>query len=235
MTMKKNIFTIFIALGLAISAVSANEPETAAEYYNSAMADYKAEKYVPALKALNKAIEISPKNDLYIFTRGVLRYDAFKDYPGAISDLKEVVQLNPDYPSVYAELAYVSVFNRDITEAKEYLTLAEVQNSSDLKIFLTRALICIINQNYSGAVLIYDKAIEIYPKNSDLYLRRGYAKSYMRKYRDAIKDYDRAIELNPQNYSAYEKRAEVHNTMLRTGKARKDWLKSDELRFNRNK
>ena len=234
--MKKLVFVLFFAFCfiLPVMAEVATELSKSVEFYNSAVEDYKAEKYVPALKSLNKAIADEPENDLYLFTRGVLRYDAFKDYPGAIADFKMVEKINPDYPELYSELAYVSVFNRDIPSANEYLAIAETKGKNDLKIFLTRALIYILNQNYSAAVLQYDKAIEIYPDNSDLYLRRGYAKAYMRKYRDAMKDYDKAIELNPKNYSAYEKRAEIHNTMLRTGKARKDWMKSDELRFERN-
>ncbi len=234
--MKKLIFVLSFAFCfiLPVMAEEQTELNKSVEFYNSAVTDYKSEKYVPALKSLNKAIAEEPENDLYLFTRGVLRYDAFKDYPGAIADLKKVEEINPDYPELYSELAYVSVFNHDIPGANEYLAIAETKGKNDLKIFLTRALICIAYQNYSGAILQYDKAIEIYPENSDLYLRRGYAKSYMRKYREAMKDYDKAIELNPKNYSAYEKRAEIHNTMLRSGKARKDWIKSDELRFERN-
>ncbi len=237
MMAKKIIITILLAVTFIVPCVAdeQNYSGESVDLYNSAIADYKAEKFVPALKSLNKAITAEPQNDLYLFTRGVLRYDAFKDYPGAIADFKNVLKINPDYPEIYSELAYVSVFNRDISSANEYLAIAETKNKNDLKIFLTRALICIINQNYAGAIIQYNKAIEIYPENSDLYLRRGYAKAYIRKYREAIKDYDKAIELNPKNYSAYEKRAEIHNTMLRTGKARKDWIKSDQLRFNRNK
>ncbi len=229
----KRLFWVLLVFCF-ILPVFAEEPaqlNSSVEFYNSAIEDYKAEKYIPALKSLNKAIAEDSENALYLFTRGVLRYDAFKDYPGALADLKKVTDINPDYPELYSELAYVSVFNHDVQGANEYLAIAETKNKNDLKIFLTRALICILYQDYSGAVIQYDKAIEIYPDNSDLYLRRGYAKAYMRKYRDAMKDYDRAIELNPKNYSAYEKRAEIHNTMLRTGKARKDWMKSDQLRF----
>ena len=234
--MKRLVPVLFFMLLCIIPAIADEQANLnkSVELYNSAISDYKEAKYVPALKSLNKAITEEPENELYLFTRGVLRYDAFKDYPGAITDFKKVAELNPDYPELYSELAYVSVFNRDIKSANEYLAIAETKNKKDLKIFLTRALICIAYQDYSGAVLQYDKAIELYPDNSDLYLRRGYAKAYMRKYREAMKDYDKAIELNPKNYSAYEKRAEIHNTMLRTGKARKDWIKSEQLRFHKN-
>lgn len=231
--MKKLIILFFVVIISMASVMSETLTATdvGQENYNTAIESINKKKYVPALKALNKAIEQDANNSLYYFTRAKLRYEAFKDYPGAIADFKKVVELDSNYKGVYSELAYVSLFNKDVKSTKEYLSKAEVQNPEDIKIFLTQALIYIENMNFSKAVEVYDKAIELYPNDSDLYLRRGYAKSYMRRYRSAIKDYDKAIELNPKNYAAYEKRSEAHSTMLRTGKAKQDWIKSEQLRF----
>ena len=231
--MKKLISLFFIAI-MSVSLVFAetvSDTEQGQGNYNIAIESIGKKKYVPALKSLNKAIEQDKNNPLYYFTRAKLRYEAFKDYPGAIADFKKVVVLDANYQGVYSELAYVSLFNKDEKSTNEYLAKAELQNPEDIKIFLTQALIQIERMNFSKAVEIYDKAIELYPEDSDLYLRRGYAKSYLRRYRAAMKDYDKAIELNPKNYAAYEKRSEAHSTMLRTGKAKQDWIKSEQLRF----
>lgn len=207
-----------------------NEVVSGQLYFDSALESLENKKYVDALKSFNEAIKREPDNIEYYYQRGAMRYKAFKDYPGAITDFKKVIQLNPDYSGIYSELAYVSLFDNNVPAMRAYLDLATQKNPNDARIYTTWALSKIAKLQYESAIKDYDKAIELDPNNSNLYLRRGYAKSYVRRYKDAIKDYDKAIELDPNNSSAYEKRAEAHNVMLRTGRAKKDWIKSEQLR-----
>ena len=227
--MKKIVLTILMALILT-PAIAQETTNSGEKFFNAGVEEYNSKKYVNAMKNFNQAINREPKNYEYYYKRGELRYKAFKDYPGAIEDLKKVISLNPDYPGIYSELAYVELFAKNQAAMRAYLDLATQKNPNDVRIYTTWALSKISRMDYAGAILDYDKAIELEPNNSELYLRRGYAKSYIHKYRAAIKDYDKAIELDPENHSAYEKRAEAHNVMLRSGKAKKDLVKSEELR-----
>ena len=220
------VFVLFMLPVFAEESVSKGN-----SHYESAQGLYLSKKYVDAMREYNDAIKAEPENYEYYYSRGVLRYKAFKDYPGAISDFKKVISLNDDYPGIYSELAYVELFNKNVAAMRAYLDLATQKNPNDVRIPMTWALEKISRLNYAGALEEYNKAIELCPDDSDLYLRRGYVKSYMHKYREAIKDYDKAIELNPENHSAYEKRAEAHGVMLRGGKARKDYIKSEQIRY----
>ncbi len=226
--MKK--FLLIAILALLTPIAYAENTEKGAEYFNSAMESLNNKKYVDAMKSFNEALKQDPNNIEYNYQRGAMRYKAFKDYPGAITDFKKVIKLNPDYPGIYSELAYVELFNNNVAAMRAYLDLATQKDPNDVRIYTTWALSKIARLQYESAIKDYDKAIELDPNNSNLYLRRGYAKSYIHKYKDAIKDYDKAIELDPNNHSAYEKRAEAHNVMLRTGKAKKDWIKSEQIR-----
>ena len=53
---------------------------------------------------------------------------------------------------------------------------------------------------------IFDKAIELDPKDANAYYNRGLAKSELKQYKEAIADYDKAIELNPKDAAAYYNR-----------------------------
>jgi len=229
--MKKFILIlVMMIMSLPMMAEDADLPNGEASF-NSAMELYASKKYVDAMKEFNEALKLEPNNYEYYYNRGVLRYKAFKDYPGAIADFKKVIELNDDYPGIYSELAYVELFNKNVAAMRAYLDLATQKNPEDVRIYTTWALEKISRLHYAGAVEDYNKAIELSPNDSDLYLRRGYAKSYMHKYKEAIKDYDKAIQLNPDNHSAYEKRAEAHGVMLRSGRARKDYIKSEQIKY----
>lgn len=224
---KKLLVSILLAITFMNNEVFAHSGEA---LFNQAMTQFDTKQYVNAMRCFNDAIKLEPKNYEYYYRRGVLRYKAFKDYPGAIQDFKKVIELNSDYSGIYAELAYVELFNKNLAAMRAYLDLATQKNPNDVRIYTTWALSKIAKLNYEGAIKDYDKAIELEPDNAELYLRRGYAKSYIHKYKAAIADYDKAIELDPNNHSAYEKRAEAHNVMLRGGKAKKDLIKSEQLR-----
>lgn len=61
--------------------------------------------------------------------------------------------------------------------------------------------------NYSAAVRVFDKVIELNPNYSDLYFHRGTAYLYDMKFDEAIKDYDKAIELEPLYKESISNRA----------------------------
>ena len=226
----KKIVLFLAFLFLAVPVVAENKVTTGEDFFNLATELHREKKYVDAMKNFNEAIKLDSKNPEYYYQRGSMRYQAFKDYPGAINDFKKVIELNQDYPGIYSELAYVELFAKNYAAMRAYLDLATQKNPNDVRIYTTWALYKISGLNYAAAIADYDKAIELSPNDSNLYLRRGYAKSYIHKYKAAIKDYDKAIELDPNNHSAYEKRAEAHNVMLRSGKAKKDLIKSEEIR-----
>ena len=63
--------------------------------------------------------------------------------------------------------------------------------------------------DYNGAILDCNKAIDLNPQYAEAYNNRGTAKRGLNDHNGAIADYDKAIELNPQYANAYRNRAEV--------------------------
>jgi len=54
-----------------------------------------------------------------------------------------------------------------------------------------------------GAIQDYNKAIELNPKDANVYYMRGNAKDNLQDYRGAIQDYSKAIEINPSDAASY--------------------------------
>lgn len=61
--------------------------------------------------------------------------------------------------------------------------------------------------DYSTAIKMFDKLIELNPKYSDLYFHRGTAYLYDMKFDEAIRDYDKAIVLEPLYKESISNRA----------------------------
>ncbi|PON58223.1 N-terminal acetyltransferase A, auxiliary subunit [Parasponia andersonii] len=60
-----------------------------------------------------------------------------------------------------------------------------------------------IDDHFELAVDLYTKAIEISPKNADLYVDRAQANIKLSNFTEAVADANRAIELEPSNAKAY--------------------------------
>ena len=96
----------------------------------------------------------------------------------------------------------------------------------------------LIKKDYKGAMLDYNKAIELEPNNPEAYIGRGSLKAAMgndehfsivkissvqgqtkalrgaiKDYEDSLKDYNKAIELDPNNPEAYHERGSVKDKM----------------------
>ena len=63
-----------------------------------------------------------------------------------------------------------------------------------------------IFKDHRGAILDYDRAIELNGKEALYYQSRGVSKSMQDDNRAAIADYTRAIELNPDDAKSYYNR-----------------------------
>jgi tetratricopeptide (TPR) repeat protein len=61
-------------------------------------------------------------------------------------------------------------------------------------------------KDYTGAILDYNKAIELDPDNANAYYNRGCTKSSLEDFRGAMLDYNKAIKLDPDNAKAYYNR-----------------------------
>ena len=82
---------------------------------------------------------------------------------------------------------------------------------------------------YPEALADYAQAIEIDPKNRDVYFNRGCLYLKMEKFDLALKDLNEAITLDPKYATAYKVRSKVKMKLSDLNGARDDVLKFSEL------
>jgi serine/threonine protein kinase len=86
--------------------------------------------------------------------------------------------------------------------------LIDPQNAEDYNL---RGLLRFENQDFSGALADFDKAIELDPKDVFAYCNRGALKGvYLNDVSEALADFDKAIKLDPEHADAYCKRGMVN-------------------------
>jgi tetratricopeptide (TPR) repeat protein len=64
--------------------------------------------------------------------------------------------------------------------------------------------------NYTGAIVYYSKAIAVDPHLANAYYNRGYAFIKKKKYKLAKMDFDKAIDIEPHYAAAFHLRGVVH-------------------------
>ena len=99
----------------------------------------------------------------------------------------------------------------------------------DFAFYQNRANANFVMGEYDTAIVDYNKAIELNPKEPDIYFSRGLAYFNKQSYTPAIADFDKVIELDPKEAMAYFKRGNALEKMGNFEKALADYQKASEL------
>lgn len=69
---------------------------------------------------------------------------------------------------------------------------------------------CIHNQDYQGAITNYSQALQINPKNAQIYFKRAEIHHHLGNFQNAINDYSQAIYINPKDAYSYNNRGIIY-------------------------
>ncbi|MBI1995088.1 MAG: tetratricopeptide repeat protein [Deltaproteobacteria bacterium] len=98
--------------------------------------------------------------------------------------------------------------------------------------FYNRGLTNYKKKDYDGAILDYDKAIELDPKYAAAFNNRGLAYHNKKDYDRAIQDYDRAIQLDPNYALAFNNRGWTYYSKKDYERAIEDYNQASRLNPN---
>lgn len=158
----------------------------------------RSEDHVAAEKCFTSVIEDDPTWGEAYNRRGVV-YNKLYKYELAISDFSKALELNPHQGFVFynrgvacENLGSYERALKDYESAIELLPdfINSYVNSADLYFSVYR--------NYSKAIIMYTKAIQLDSNSSSLYSSRGTSYYQLGQYADAITDYSRALAINPK-------------------------------------
>ena len=173
------------------------DPEYANPYNHRGYAFNQKGLFQKAIKDLNKAISLKPKYASAYNRRAWSNYKLGK-LDQAQLDAKQAIQLDPkskDYKKTLDDILSSKVAEKKVRPKSLTLTYINRGNSNS-----TKGL-------YDLAIMDYNKAIRLDPKNSDAYNNRANAYAFKGLYDQAIKDYNEAIRLDPKDGLVYSNRA----------------------------
>ena len=161
----------------------------------------KQKEYLNAIKDYNKAIELNPNNAVYYSKRAKV-YEQQNEYDKALTDYNKAIELNPSKKSYYVERDSL----KKLIRLDEFKELQKQKNTH-----INNAQKYEHKQNYSKAIDEYTKAIELAPKDADLFTSRAELYFIIKEeYDKAISDYSKALELKPDNDHYYVQRANLY-------------------------
>lgn len=108
-------------------------------------------------------------------------------------------------------------------------TPAPTQKPPDFAFYQNRANANFVLGEYDAAIVDYNKAIELNPKESSVYFSRALAHFNNKSFNPAIADFDKVIELAPDEAMAYFKRGAALEKVGNFEKALKDYQKAVQL------
>jgi tetratricopeptide (TPR) repeat protein len=218
------IFLLFLpALLFAVPVLSAqtqaqrNEAaaraahEDAAEKYNAGL-------YSMAIEDWTRAMELAPREAMYVFNRGLARRGR-NDFAAALADFTEAIRLNPNEVRYYVERGAMHAKLKNPAGAVADFTAAINRKPDDANYYATRAVARAHLYESSAALADLNVAIRLKPDEASYYAVRGVIYAYLDQPAAAIADADRSVSLQPRSAEHRLHRASMYRTLGRLPEA----------------
>lgn len=180
-----------------------------------------------AIDDYNKAIKLNPKLSVAYAGRGKAWFEK-GDFDKAIDDLEKATDLY--YKDAYLTLCRAYLKRGNAWFKTGYLDKAIADYNQILYISKKHpGAIHTLRKTFDKLIKTYTKAIEINPKDSKAYCRRGSVWDEKGEYDKATADYTKAIEIDPKGSIAYRYRATIYKKIGEAEKAEADRKKANEL------
>lgn len=159
---------------------------------------YNAEKYAPAIEALDRALALEPNNVVFHYNLG-MTYFKSGEFAKAATSFRRVTQLRPDYAVGYNQLGVSLMETRQDEAALEAFNAALRLKPDDAVMQFNAG--CIHNRlkNFKKAAELLEKAAasKVLDDYADLHANLAYAHAMRKQYKRAIPEIRRAVEIDP--------------------------------------
>lgn len=199
-------------------------PRTAVACFELGEVFAENQEWEKALGAFNECLRLDPSFADAFYARGLVS-EHFAQWSDALTDYSIYVDLRPDHTEAIFNRAQLRYKLQLYTLAKEdfqkLLTLQKGETSTVFfrqqafnagvdQIFTAQGigkaylfnwlgLTETVLQNYSVAIIHFDSALRLSPRDPDLYVNKGIALAKSNEPERAILEYTKALQLNPQH------------------------------------
>jgi tetratricopeptide (TPR) repeat protein len=165
-------------------------------------------KYDDADDQYNKALTFNPKNSLALLGLGRIKYELFKDYPGAIVLLDKAIVIDPKLSAAYdleGEVYYKGMARYADAKNSYAKAIAADPKNAAANFHLATMMLDRVKENNPQAILdALTKAVTNGPSESAYQTRLGYVlQTYFKQYKEAQDAYRKAITLNVADAEAH--------------------------------
>lgn len=136
--------------------------QTATEYYESGLENYKNENYRAAMKDLNRAIQLNPNYAEAFFVRGNVNYGRFnQNLTGAKYDYTKTVELDPQFSKAYYNRGLVNMGLEKYAEAIQDFTKVIAIDPGFVKAYQIRGQAKKLIGDKEGAAMDFEAALDV--------------------------------------------------------------------------
>jgi tetratricopeptide (TPR) repeat protein len=165
-------------------------------------------KLVEAARDYTEAIRLDPSYAPAYKRRGGIHY-RYKNYQNAIEDYLMALKNDPNNPDILNHLGVAWVAQKQYEPAIEaYFLALKYKHPNPALVWRNIGNAYFGSRDYSRAIVAYNRAIELNPKDAPAFFWRGCAWEELGRGKEAHQDYTRAVALNP----AYDAHAPLHTT-----------------------
>ena len=97
-----------------------------------------------------------------------------------------------------------------VNRLKQLLTIEGNIQEDQEEFYMPQGRAKMVDHKYEDASVDFTRALELDPRNAEIYSSRGNVYSDMGKYEEALADFTRALELDPRNAETYSSRGNVY-------------------------
>ncbi|WP_375470930.1 tetratricopeptide repeat protein [uncultured Nostoc sp.] len=173
---------------------------------------YIFKRYPEALASMNKAIEMKPLPLSYSI-RGMI-YMQMKDYQGALVDINNAIQLQPDEADNYSLRGTIHEQVEDYQAAlTDYNQAIKIDpDSADYYIYRGKTRVAL--NDFQNALADCNQAIKIYPDNAEGYSCTSYVRNIgLQDPQGALSEINQAIKLKPDFANYYFQRSSARSQL----------------------
>jgi len=146
---------------------------------------------------MRQAVELSPKEPLYLLRLGVILGMQQRPEEASVC-FEKALKLDPSNLTLRRNLAASQWQLGRLGAARENLEFVLKAEPGDGQALLLLGMVFVSTKHYAAALALAQRAAEALPGFYRAYALKGMAEMRMQRYTDAAKSYARAAELNPK-------------------------------------
>lgn len=177
--------------------------------FNLSMALGAMKEYEKADSSFSQLIDFYPNFDNAFLGRAMVRLEK-SDTIQALADVEKALEINSNAFNGYLMRSEIALkFENDKQKALDNIDHAVKLKPKDTNLYINRAYLRYVNDDYFGSMADYSYALQLEPLNKTALFNRALLRTEVNDFDNALSDYNQILEMDPDNDMALYNRAVI--------------------------